>query len=313
MSDSSAEEQALARDDASAAAPLFAAIGARIGEFFRGGGGGKSKRPLHIRFLGWWKHGRLIGLVFLIAAGVVRSIDPGPVEALRLRTFDLYQNLQPRADTARPVTIVDIDDESLQAIGCFCIGTNQVDIDAAARHGVAVFNAPFSNTRSVAELTIAEVIALHRRLFERSSQMHAGSWIKTASSSHEVRGRVLGIVGYGHIGSQVSILAEAMGMRVIYFDVASKLPLGNAEPVSSHFAAIQVTLVLIGHPVGPACPHVDTDGRRLDLQVMVRGISTVPGVNGVEVLGVGCVVGHTRLRLHILVRLLTTTGENKEQ
>jgi adenylate cyclase len=116
MGDSSAAEQALARDDAAAAAPLLAAIGARIGGFFRGGGG-KSKRPLHIRFLGWWKHGRLIGLVFLIAAGVVRSIDPGPVEALRLRTFDLYQNLQPRADTARPVTIVDIDDESLQAIG----------------------------------------------------------------------------------------------------------------------------------------------------------------------------------------------------
>jgi adenylate cyclase len=102
---------------ADAAPPRLAAIGGRIGRFFRGTGSGKSQRPLHMRFLGWWKHGRLIGLVFLIAAGVVRSIDPGPVEALRLRTFDLYQNLKPRADTARPVTIVDIDDESLQAIG----------------------------------------------------------------------------------------------------------------------------------------------------------------------------------------------------
>ena len=112
MSDSSAEQGQPADDTA---VPLLAAIGGGISNFFRGGG--RFKRPLHIRFLAWWKHGRLIGLVFLLALGVVRSIDPGPVEALRLRTFDLYQNLQPRSDPARPVTIVDIDDESLQAIG----------------------------------------------------------------------------------------------------------------------------------------------------------------------------------------------------
>ena len=117
----------------------------------------------------------------------------------------------------------------LQAIGCFCIGTNQVDLDAAADLGIAVFNSPFSNTRSVAELTIAEIIALHRQLFDRSRKLHEGRWEKSATSAHEVRGRTLGIVGYGHIGSQVSILAEALGMRVIYHDILPVLPLGNAR------------------------------------------------------------------------------------
>jgi D-3-phosphoglycerate dehydrogenase len=121
----------------------------------------------------------------------------------------------------------------LWAVGCFCIGTNQVDLDAAADHGVAVFNAPFSNTRSVAEKTICEIIALHRRLFDRSRAMHEGRWMKKATGAHEVRGRTLGIVGYGRIGSQLSILAEALGMRVIYHDVARVLPLGNAREAAS--------------------------------------------------------------------------------
>jgi D-3-phosphoglycerate dehydrogenase len=123
--------------------------------------------------------------------------------------------------------------ERLLAVGCFCAGTDQTDLAAAARSGVPVFNAPFSNTRSVAELTIAEVVALHRRLTERSDTLHKGRWDKSAAGSHEVRGRTLGIVGYGHIGSQVSVLAEAMGMRVIFFDVAGKLALGNARQVGS--------------------------------------------------------------------------------
>ncbi len=119
--------------------------------------------------------------------------------------------------------------ERLLAIGCFCAGTDQVDLGVAAGAGVPVFNSPFSNTRSVAELTIAEIVCLHRRLTELSAGAHRGQWQKTASGSHEVRGKTLGIVGYGHIGSQVSVLAEAMGMKVRYYDVASKLPLGNAE------------------------------------------------------------------------------------
>ncbi len=123
--------------------------------------------------------------------------------------------------------------ERLLAIGCFCAGTNQVDLDAAAQRGIAVFNSPFSNTRSVAELTIAEIIALHRQLTERSHAAHLGQWLKSATGAHEVRGKTLGIIGYGHIGSQVSILAEAMGMRVLFFDAINKLPLGNAATASS--------------------------------------------------------------------------------
>lgn len=121
----------------------------------------------------------------------------------------------------------------LWAIGCFCIGTDQVDLEAAADAGVAVFNAPFSNTRSVAEKTIAEVIALHRGLFDASMKMHRGEWHKSASGAHEVRGRTLGIVGYGRIGSQVSVLAESLGMRVLYHDVLKQMPLGNATPAGS--------------------------------------------------------------------------------
>jgi D-3-phosphoglycerate dehydrogenase len=141
----------------------------------------------------------------------------------------------------------------LLAVGCFCIGTNQVATEAAGRRGVAVFNAPFSNTRSVAELTIAEIIALHRRLLERSMDMHQGRWNKSALHAHEVRGRTIGIVGYGHIGSQVSVLAEAIGMRVLYHDVAAKLPLGNARPTASLEALLgEVDVVTLHVPATPA-------------------------------------------------------------
>ncbi len=121
----------------------------------------------------------------------------------------------------------------LLSVGCFCIGTNQVALRDAKRVGLPVFNSPFSNTRSVAELTIAETIALTRRLTEKSELVHKGVWDKSAAGAHEVRGRTLGIVGYGHIGSQVSVLAEALGMRVIYHDVVSKLPMGNARQVKT--------------------------------------------------------------------------------
>ena len=117
----------------------------------------------------------------------------------------------------------------LTAIGCFCIGTNQVDLAAAAARGIAVFNAPYSNTRSVVELVIAEIISLARRLPEKTQKMHAGIWDKSAKGSHEVRGRTLGIVGYGNIGTQLSNLAEAMGMYVVYYDIADRLAHGNAR------------------------------------------------------------------------------------
>ena len=117
----------------------------------------------------------------------------------------------------------------LLAVGAYCIGTNQVDLNAASDAGLAVFNAPFSNTRSVVELALGEIIALARRLTEKNERVHAGIWDKSATGAHEVRGRTLGIVGYGNIGSQLSVLAEALGMKVIFFDVVDKLALGNAR------------------------------------------------------------------------------------
>src|SRR5581483_11887301 len=121
----------------------------------------------------------------------------------------------------------------LLAVGAFCIGTNQIDLASATSHGVAVFNAPFSNTRSVVELVIGEIIALQRGLIDKARQMHEGIWDKSAKGSHEVRGRRLGIVGYGNIGSQLSVVAEALGMSVYFYDTADKLALGNAKRCSS--------------------------------------------------------------------------------
>ncbi len=123
--------------------------------------------------------------------------------------------------------------ENLLAVGCFCIGTNQVDLSAAAAHGVPVFNAPFSNTRSVAELVLAEVVMLTRKAAQRSLELHQGIWTKSADNCYEVRGKTIGIVGYGHIGPQVGVLAEAFGMRVIVYDIQTKLALGNARQVAT--------------------------------------------------------------------------------
>ena len=123
--------------------------------------------------------------------------------------------------------------KKLQAIGCFCIGVNQVDLKTATKNGVAVFNAPYSNTRSVAELVIGLSIMLIRRIPDKNKAAHEGTWMKDAKGSYELRGKTLGIVGYGNIGSQVSVLAEAMGMKVQFYDVETKLPLGNAEDAKS--------------------------------------------------------------------------------
>ena len=123
--------------------------------------------------------------------------------------------------------------KDLLAVGCFCIGTNQVDLVDAADRGVAVFNAPFSNTRSVVELVLGEIIALGRRLTEKTQRMHDGVWDKSAKGSHEIRGRTLGIVGYGNIGTQLSNVAEAVGLRVIFYDTADRLAHGNARRVAT--------------------------------------------------------------------------------
>jgi len=141
----------------------------------------------------------------------------------------------------------------LTGVGCFCIGTNQVDLAAAEERGIPVFNAPFSNTRSVAELVLAEIIILMRGIPQRNAAAHRGGWLKTATGSHEVRGKTLGIVGYGHIGTQVGVLAESLGMQVVTYDVESKLALGNSRPLGSLDALLEVSDVVTLHvPETPA-------------------------------------------------------------
>lgn len=135
----------------------------------------------------------------------------------------------------------------LIAIGNFCIGTNNVDLDFAQRRGIPVFNAPFSNTRSVAELVLAELIFLMRGVPERNASTHRGAWMKTATGSNEVRGKTLGIVGYGHIGTQIGLLAESLGMQVIFYDIEMKLTLGNARPVISLDSLLESSDVVTLH------------------------------------------------------------------
>jgi len=137
--------------------------------------------------------------------------------------------------------------KKLMAVGCYSIGTNQVDLLAAKQFGIPVFNAPFSNTRSVAELVIAEIIMLMREVPAKNTAAHRGAWLKAAQKSFEVRGKTLGIVGYGHIGTQVSILAEAMGMNVYYFDVEKKLNLGKALPCNSLDDLLKISDVVTLH------------------------------------------------------------------
>ncbi|WP_269581009.1 phosphoglycerate dehydrogenase [Roseibium sp. Sym1] len=137
--------------------------------------------------------------------------------------------------------------KSLVAVGCFSVGTNQVDLTGTLTRGIPVFNAPFSNTRSVAELTVAEIVMLMRGVFPKSSAAHEGRWLKTATGSHEVRGKTLGIIGYGNIGTQLSNLAEAMGLRVIYFDLVDKLQHGNVIPTESLDSLLEASDVVSLH------------------------------------------------------------------
>lgn len=141
----------------------------------------------------------------------------------------------------------------LAAVGCFCIGTNQVDLNAARERGIAVFNAPYSNTRSVAELVLAEAILLLRGVPEKSAVAHRGGWLKSADNAFEIRGKTLGIVGYGSIGTQLSVLAEALGMQVVFFDVITRLPLGNARQVAHlHDLLAKADVVSLHVPETPA-------------------------------------------------------------
>jgi D-3-phosphoglycerate dehydrogenase len=145
--------------------------------------------------------------------------------------------------------------DKLTAIGCFCIGTNQVDLDAATRRGIAVFNAPFSNTRSVAELVIAEAILLLRGIPAKNAGAHRGEWHKSAAGSYEIRGKRLGIVGYGNIGTQLGVIAEGLGMQVQFYDVVNKLPMGNARQVASLSQLLSSSDVVTLHVPETATTH----------------------------------------------------------
>jgi len=200
---------------------------------------------------------------------LLEQIHPDAVEGLRLAGFEVES--VPRAldedelvERLPGVQLLGIRSKThvtrrvleaapnLIAIGAFCIGTNQIDVAGATEHGVAVFNAPFSNTRSVVELAIAEIISMTRRLTEKNALMHAGVWDKSADGAHEIRGRTIGIVGYGNIGTQLSVLAENLGMRVLFYDKVDKLALGNARRCVSVEELLQESDVVTLHVDGRA-------------------------------------------------------------
>ncbi|PKU26500.1 phosphoglycerate dehydrogenase [Telmatospirillum siberiense] len=157
----------------------------------------------------------------------------------------------------------------LFCVGCFCIGTNQVRLDTARRAGIPVFNAPYSNTRSVAELVIGEIVMLLRGIPDKSRLAHEGKWLKSAKDSFELRGKTLGIVGYGHIGSQLSVMAEAMGMRVRYFDTEKQLAIGNAQPCSKLKELLSISDVVTLHV--PATPQTKNMIGEKELRAMRKG------------------------------------------
>lgn len=169
----------------------------------------------------------------------------------------------------------------LTAIGAFCIGTNQIDLGAAMRRGIPVFNAPFSNTRSVAELVLAEIIMLMRGIPQKNAAQHRGGWDKSAAGSYEVRGKTLGIVGYGHIGTQIGVLAEQLGMRVVFHDIETKLPLGNARPLGTLDALLEAADVVTLHV--PETPQTQDMIAAPQLARMKRGAHLINASRGTVV------------------------------
>ena len=186
----------------------------------------------------------------LEAAGLEVRRHPGAMgEDELIAALDGVQVLGIRSKTTVSRRVLEAAPDLL-VVGSFAIGTNQIDLRTAAHRGVAVFNAPFSNTRSVVELALGEIIALSRRLTVVDDALHAGTWLKSAAGAHEVRGRTLGIVGYGNIGTQLSVLAEALGMRVVFYDMAEKLALGNARRMGSLDELLDVADVVTLHVDG---------------------------------------------------------------
>jgi D-3-phosphoglycerate dehydrogenase / 2-oxoglutarate reductase len=227
----------------------------------------------------------------LTKAGVDVRTAPGALDEAEL--IDALQDVDLLGIRSKTQVTAKVLEEAprLLAVGAFCIGTNQIDLGTAADGGVAVFNAPFSNTRSVVELAIAELIALTRRLTQKDAALHSGRWDKSAEGAHEVRGRRLGIIGYGNIGSQLSVLAESLGMSVSFFDVADKLALGNARRRSSLEEVLEesdvVSLHVDGRP-GNAGIFGEQQFRRMKPGAIFINLSR------------GFVADHEALREHIL-------------
>jgi D-3-phosphoglycerate dehydrogenase len=171
--------------------------------------------------------------------------------------------------------------EKLVAVGCFCIGTNQVDLHAARVRGIAVFNAPFSNTRSVAELVLGEILLLLRRIPEQNAMAHRGVWQKSAAGSFEARGKTLGIIGYGHIGTQLGIMAENIGMKVEFYDIEDKLTLGNATQIQNLTQLLQRADVVSLHV--PETPQTKNLIGTAELEVMKRGAILINASRGTVV------------------------------
>src|SRR3954454_4365758 len=247
-------------------------------------------------------------LTVMPRALLLENIDPVAVESLSSAGFEVesLRGALDEADLVSALTGVDLlgirsktqvtaevvqRHPDLAAVGAFCIGTNQIDLGAAAALGVAVVNAPYSNTRSVVELAIAEIISLARRLVDRDRALHAGIWDKSATGSHEIRGRTLGIVGYGNIGSQLSVLAEALGMRVLFYDLEDKLALGNAEACSSLDELLERAETVTLHVDGRA-GNAGLFGAEQFARMRRRSLFLNPSR--------GFVVDHEALRDHIL-------------
>lgn len=202
---------------------------------------------------------------------LLEGVDPSAVEAFQEEGFGSVESVSHalagdalrdvlrrahmlgiRSGTRLPAEVLQAA-AHLMAVGCFCIGTNQVDLTAAMRLGIPVFNAPFSNTRSVAELVLAHTIYLLRGIPQRNADLHRGLWVKSSANAHEARGKTLGLVGYGHIGSQVGVLAEQLGMVVLFYDPEARLPFGNARSMSSLDALLtQADVVSLHVPEAPS-------------------------------------------------------------
>ncbi|HET7501557.1 MAG TPA: phosphoglycerate dehydrogenase [Kofleriaceae bacterium] len=205
---------------------------------------------------------------------LLENVHPVATEAFRAQGFqvDAVKSALPESELAARVRDVHVlgirsktqvtpavlaEGRRMLAVGAFCIGTNQIALGHAGRAGVPVFNAPFSNTRSVAELILAEIVMLSRHLGDRSREVHEGRWRKVATGSREVRGKTLGIVGYGHIGSQIGVLAEAFGMRVVFFDIAAKLPMGNNRALGELAEVLAISdFVTLHVPETPQTRHM---------------------------------------------------------